>query len=196
MKYRSPDSRIVGLVDAATATTIIIFYRRLSHLSLSLLRFPLTPARRPIPLRMPIKNLPFGDFTREREREKACFRGSWDRPARKASLSSPMVRAGERKGACLYPGSDGPLCSLPAPDLPKLEIPCRLIPSKFHRAAPQRRGNCAGWFIPERAAARCERRRRRRIFRTRHPYRGRKCARIRHVAPCSLRLIGVCIVNA
>jgi len=80
-----------------------------------------------------------------RERERASFRGSWDRPARKASLSSLSLSLSlshggrERKGARLYPESDGPLRSLPALGLPKLEIPCRLIPPKFHGAAPQPR---------------------------------------------------------
>jgi len=136
MKYRSPDSRIVGLVDAATATTIIVFYRRLSHLSLSCYA-SLPPPRRPIPLRMPIKNLPFGDFTREREDLVSGIVG----PTGPESFALLSLSHGgrERKGARLYPGSDGPLRSLPAPGLPKLEIPCRLIPPKFHGAAPQPR---------------------------------------------------------
>lgn len=167
MKYRSPDSRIVGFVGA-TATMIIFGVSRppprprrlLLRLSAALSLLPPAPAA-PRPTSMPIKNLPFGNFTREGSGLEIVGPG----PLRNVSSSSL-----EKEALKSVLGRWTPRRPLPLPAMtivPKLEIPFSLIPPKFHGARLVRhRENCERRFILF-SGAPLSRRRNRRMFRTR-----------------------------
>lgn len=140
---------------------------------------------------MPIKNLPFGDFTREDSGPEIVG------PAQSEGFVSPKKE--EEKEAPERMLDRWTLLSLPpslllprarATFVSKLEIPSSLIPPKIpRRDAPARKLRGEVYF-------RACRGRDRRMLQTRHLYQSRKCVRMclsRY--PCSSQLIGVCIVN-
>lgn len=144
---------------------------------------------------MPIKNLPFGDFTREDSGPEIVG------PAQSEGFVSPKEEEEEEAPGrmldrwTLFFRCCRRCCCCRTTFVSKLEIPSSLISPKIpRRDAPARKLRGEVYF----RACRCRRRGRDgRMFRTRHLYRGRKCVRIRRSwYPCSLQLIGVCIVNA
>lgn len=127
---------------------------------------------------MPIKNLPFGDFTREDCGPEIVG------PAHSedfVSLSLSLSRGGGGEGggdAWENPGPmDSPfaVAAVRTTIVSKLEIPSSLIPPKIpRRDAPGRKLRGEVYF----RACRPYRGRDGRMFRTRGTYTGRKCVRI------------------